>query len=526
MAVDSFLKEKLNRRLNNHRNKSNVDSNTNTNEDDASNRNNENEQKEKSGTNALNESTNDNDSKIKSPSGLIKKKINGTFKRVKKHVTMQIVIFALPLIIGFFVIIVVAYAILNPLDTLGMLMSGSSKGLGFGTSSTSTSNDYQKSQVEIMNTIKSRKEKIEKDNSVKIDEYLVASTIFYSSDYNTTSELSDEEIKQKNEKTIKEAKRMLDVVLPTDGGGITKKAWLCRDSNSSTEVYKICGNDGSNKEDCQTSCKVDVAASDGKNYYGTKEGIGELTDEEYKNWLISSGELKTHLKNVDVAIPSDQEETFISDAASSIFMQKDLYKDLVDNSTSSTTLGINGGEITGGENQVYDYQSPIWDQIKVNNPVYEWNVRNNTGWDIGGPNQCTAFAWWRFTTYYGDSYTAGNGNGCLWAYYACVNNPGKFKLVDYPAPGAVISVYGYSSCGHVAFVEKVDGSTVWISEGNAYVNGHAGGALINTRYDSIENFDIYARQQGGKVIFAVPCTDDDSECGNCPLYTSGPYSCY
>ena len=118
----------------------------------------------------------------------------------------------------------------------------------------------------------------------------------------------------------------------------------------------------------------------------------------------------------------------------------------------------------------------MWNEaylIGGGNPFYQAAIAGGYS-----PKQCTTFAWFRFYQYYGFSSGA-HGNGCTNARETVTAHPDLFKISSTPAPGAVISFPGTAGnpYGHVAFVEKVEGSYMWYSEGN-YLNG---GIRLNTK---------------------------------------------
>lgn len=81
--------------------------------------------------------------------------------------------------------------------------------------------------------------------------------------------------------------------------------------------------------------------------------------------------------------------------------------------------------------------------------------------------QCTTYAKYRFTQVYGVTYDS-NGNGIEVApnIVASSNVSPYFQLTSTPTAGSIGSCTTDSSAGHVFFVERVDGDTMWISEGN------------------------------------------------------------
>lgn len=112
--------------------------------------------------------------------------------------------------------------------------------------------------------------------------------------------------------------------------------------------------------------------------------------------------------------------------------------------------------------------------------------------------QCTAFAWYRFYQEYKfDSGARGNGKDN--AREIVFAHPDKFVLSNTPAPASIFSakrLYPEDTCGHVGFVEKYDGSSIWISHGN--VNHH--GIFFNQKFSYLEFENHYCK---GGCEFAV-----------------------
>lgn len=85
------------------------------------------------------------------------------------------------------------------------------------------------------------------------------------------------------------------------------------------------------------------------------------------------------------------------------------------------------------------------------------------------PGQCTWYAWSRFYQVYG--YDSGaRGNGKENAREIVAKHGDKFVESSTPAPGGVISFDG-AGPGHVAFIEAVEGDTIWLFDGNYGGNG-------------------------------------------------------
>lgn len=84
-----------------------------------------------------------------------------------------------------------------------------------------------------------------------------------------------------------------------------------------------------------------------------------------------------------------------------------------------------------------------------------------------------------------------------------------YCMVDTPAPGAILSVGG-GTYGHVFFVEKVEGDTMWVSDGNVY-NGVGDGSRAFTGTDQTGmrinypmNMSYFHRMYGYNGVFAIP----------------------
>jgi|GEM_PF-6277518 len=420
-------------------------------------------------------------------------------KAAKRHV-LTVVITILPsLLFGLFIIVIV-YLILNPFQFLfGMDGKGSSD--SDDTAQTQTQKDIADKATKDVENLTSQ--------GVSVDKYLAISSGFYGISYNMNDTTDDDNATSSDDPDAKyksEIMRFIDVVTK-EGQGLTEYKLYCKDEDN--KVY--CGTEDSNT--CSTTCKN-----------GTDRKLSARSQDEYKQWLVSSGELETHLKNVGYEFSTDDTEKAkqLSTATDEIVDNENLYKE-----SYSSSIGSFGadGSLEDGEAQTVNCNSSIWDDAYVDNPfVYRGGSRCATGF-MGEMNQCTTFAWYMFNKYYvvekkfGDydyqNVRPGHGNGYQWAYQICISNPGQFSLSDKPRAGAIISCYGYSDCGHVAFVTKVEGDTFWVSEGNAMVDGYAGGIFINHKYTSV------AQYAGNRhVIFAVPCAGE-AGCGDCTRYTDG-----
>ncbi len=131
-------------------------------------------------------------------------------------------------------------------------------------------------------------------------------------------------------------------------------------------------------------------------------------------------------------------------------------------------------------------------------------TRNYEGFLLSGNpfgiGQCTWYAWSRFYQVYGFDSGA-RGNGKINAKEIVNEHADLFELSDTPATGAVFSMeYNtlYPEYGHVGFVEDFDGEYLWISEGNALINGTLGNIWVHK-----VNYDDFMAQFPD-VVFAVP----------------------
>ena len=143
-----------------------------------------------------------------------------------------------------------------------------------------------------------------------------------------------------------------------------------------------------------------------------------------------------------------------------------------------------------------EMNSYIWAlaySIGGGNPFYLAAVRKNYE-----PYQCTTFAWFRYWQVYGEDSGA-DGNGRFNAAEIVADHPFKFRLADYPAPGATFSKQPYyeRGAGHVGFIEAMDDRYIWFSDGNSDVNG-----LLRINYCfTIERFLRYV---GSNCQYAIP----------------------
>lgn len=143
-----------------------------------------------------------------------------------------------------------------------------------------------------------------------------------------------------------------------------------------------------------------------------------------------------------------------------------------------------------------EVDKPIKEENKIS---LDYNLFAGNGNPFSIP-QCTWFAWARFYQVYG--YDSGaRGHGRYNASEIVNAHPDKFKLSNTPAPGSVFS-YQMTAVlpeyGHVGFVEAFDGENLWLSEGNATVNGVSGAMWFHrTTWAAF-------KQQFPDVQFAVP----------------------
>jgi surface antigen len=172
------------------------------------------------------------------------------------------------------------------------------------------------------------------------------------------------------------------------------------------------------------------------------------------------------------------------------------------NSTDLKAFGFEGTTgCTATENTMIMTTDPmndfIWQQAYViggGNPFY---YAAKAGlWD---PRQCTTFAWYRFYQYYG--YDSGaRGSGYIDAEQVVAAHPDKFILSSDPAPGSIVSFpRTYGPDGHVGFIEKVEGSIVWLSDGN----WGKGNIRLNKK-TSVQELDAYYCMNGDRIKYAVP----------------------
>ena len=117
------------------------------------------------------------------------------------------------------------------------------------------------------------------------------------------------------------------------------------------------------------------------------------------------------------------------------------------------------------------------------------------------PGQCTWYAWSRFYQVYG--YDSGaRGNGKENAREIVAKHGDKFVESSTPAPGGVISFDG-AGPGHVAFIEAVDGDTVWLFDGN-----YGGDGTLWLHKTTIKEYiainQAYGSGWNGKYTIAVP----------------------
>ena len=221
--------------------------------------------------------------------------------------------------------------------------------------------------------------------------------------------------------------------------------------------------------------------------------------------FTTSGYLK---KEQDKAVKMIREEENLSNKKARQKLNKMV--DETQMSINSVLYGYSSAIMGGGlfssygENVLLHYEEaiPIWETAKVTQPDGSclnpfWDVADaNEPWRVG--SQCTTFAWWRFYDTYGyDSGARGNGKGN--AKEVVDANPDKFYLSNAPAPGAVFSQQNHN---HVGFIEKVDDTYIWESDGNVFFNGHRDGGGIRINYKW--TYEDFFRFFGSDVTFAVP----------------------
>jgi surface antigen len=470
-----------------------------------------------SASSSIEDNSNDNN---QSQSSNAEEALKGMFKKkagLGTALKVKIVLGIITCFATLLIVMILGYFILNPLAALRTIIfddpaaaeTGSTKTSGwdrFWNSIGSGIKDIicdvtgsctvEQEEKKIYSEVKSKTEALSKKNIVytsKVNPYLAMSTIFYSSGYDVQDVNNDSANAEINKNYFDEAKRMLDVIT-VEGEGLTKKVWYCINSDDENKTYNICGLSGKNQNECSTTCTKDVENKDGKNYYEEYANYEPRSDEEYELWLVASGELEKHFIELNISLPSneDDKQKALTAAAKVIVSQKDIYGTIYNDYTYASVVGnygFEGGKLTGEENVVLSAEeaSSLWSQIAIGNPFYTAGIIN--GYD---PRQCTTFAYWRFLKYYG--YPAGaTGNGNQWAEQVVAAHPDKFVLSDNPAPGAIYSLYGGDNSNHVGFVEKVEGDYMWISDGN--VNNY--GIRLNYKM-AIAGFN------SGYVKYAVP----------------------
>jgi len=173
-----------------------------------------------------------------------------------------------------------------------------------------------------------------------------------------------------------------------------------------------------------------------------------------------------------------------------------------------TGTPIEGGELWGlfdsGWLHTWDPRLPdYWATIQK---VWEENATG--GARTLARYNCTQFAWYRLFTETG--ITDLHGNGRAMANNLCREHSDQYYcMVDTPAPGAILSVGG-GIYGHVFYVEKVEGDTMWVSDGNVY-NGVGDGSRAFTGTDQTGmrinypmSMSYFHRMYGYNGVFAIP----------------------
>lgn len=135
------------------------------------------------------------------------------------------------------------------------------------------------------------------------------------------------------------------------------------------------------------------------------------------------------------------------------------------------------------------------------------NTNETSNWTsytvTGNPfpkGQCTYYAWSRFYQIYG--YDSGaRGNARFNADEVVRAHPDAFELSSQPKSKSIFSASSgtwFPQYGHVGFIEKVQGNTIWISEGNVYINGVGGN--IRTYQTTLSQLQA----QYPDIVFANP----------------------
>ena len=157
---------------------------------------------------------------------------------------------------------------------------------------------------------------------------------------------------------------------------------------------------------------------------------------------------------------------------------------------------------SGAESNGYD--GDIKDAIKEDNmfinsagAIKQFSTPGNPF----SPGQCTWYAWSRFYQVYG--YDSGaRGNGKTNAAEIVAKHGDKFVESSTPAPGGVISFDG-AGPGHVAFIEAVEGDTIWLFDGN-----YGGNGTLWLHKTTIKEYisinQAYGSGWNGKYTIAVP----------------------
>ncbi len=163
--------------------------------------------------------------------------------------------------------------------------------------------------------------------------------------------------------------------------------------------------------------------------------------------------------------------------------------------------GINGSVemLDYPEDTYFPYSDPqcqsLWNTI-----VADINANSAISGTYTGSMQCTTFANWRLWKYTGHGVRPNgtHGNGASMASDLATYYPDEYELSYTPKAGAIFSAGGVTGQhNHVGFVEKVDGDTMWVSDGNVGTHG----IRLNYKW----NIDFFNNTKyGGDVIYAIP----------------------
>lgn len=257
---------------------------------------------------------------------------------------------------------------------------------------------------------------------------------------------------------------------------------------------------------------------DGKTYYFKPENQGKMAKGftsipgKYNNgkaisaYFGEDGVMKTGVLDIEgQEYYADPEKGIIRDDIVERDGKKYYYR--------ANGVLFKGGKIKSGKKTITSDASGVVTNISegLENPLLPANGSVETH-PMGAPKQpgnpfqpgwCTTWAYDRFYEVYGyDPGIRGNGEANVRELVSA--HPDKFQMSDTPVAGSLFSVpSGVISngdaaiAGHVGFVEKVDGDTIYVSEGAYGSRGTVGYVKYN-----LSSF------YGGKAKFAVP-TDSD-----------------